>query len=233
MKNFALFDFDGTIAKGDSIISFLYYGWKNKQATTKHLFKAINGYIRYVFGKTSDTKAKEIAISFLEGKNKEEVQAFCQKWYDEKLSKKIFVQAAEEIEALKKKGHTILVITASPDAYMEPFKKAYGISEIIGTRVDLDEQGVYSGRISGNNCRGLEKNLRLAEYLAAKGWVLNTEESYGYGNSSHDEAMLHLVANPVLVNPSKNLKKAFPKGEIRIWKKQVGKTTKQNENYVN
>ncbi len=222
MEHFALFDFDGTIAKGDSIISFMWYSFVKKEMTLKQLLKAGTAYMGYAFGRIDDTQAKEVAISFLQGKQQAYVQAFCQKWYDEKMASKIFVQAAAEIDQLKKEGCLVLVITASPDVYMDPFKKAFGITDVIGTRVDIDNQNIYSGRISGNNCRGIEKNLRLAEYLAAKGWTLDTEKSCGYGNSSHDEAMLHLVGKPVLINPSKKLKKAFSGARIEKWKKIMG-----------
>lgn len=221
MKRFALFDFDGTIAKGDSIISFLLYSWKHKKMTTKELFAALGGFGAYAFGKINDTQAKEKAIAFLKGKTQAEMAPFFESWYEQKLAKKIFAKGAEEIQKMQGEGYIVLVITASPDAYLAPFQKAYGIKDIIGTRVDKDENGVYSGHISGNNCRGIEKSLRLAEYLAAKGWGLDTQQSYAYGNSTHDEAMLYLVANPVLINPSRKLKKAFPNGQVKKWTERV------------
>ncbi len=218
METFALFDFDGTICKGDSIVSFLKYSLKHKQMTLKDLAKGLWGYTLYVFKRISSTQAKERGMAFLKGKTQKEVEAFCQKWYDEKLSKKIFEKAKEEIKTHQKNHIKVLVVTASPDLYLNPFKEDYGIIDIIGTRIDVDEKGICTGRISGENVRGLEKNLRIAEYLAAKGWTVDTEKSWGYGNSIYDEPMLHLVGNPVLINPSKKLKKAFPKGKVEKWK---------------
>ncbi|NLB91192.1 MAG: HAD-IB family hydrolase [Clostridiales bacterium] len=200
----------------------MWYSYKKKKMTFAQLKDGVKGFFAYAFGKISDTAAKEKAMAFLQGKTVEEMASFCQLWYEEKLSKKIFQKADEEIRLMQKQGKQVLVITASPDFYLAPFQKAYGITQIIGTRVDRNEQGIFSGHISGNNCRGIEKNLRLAEYLAAKGWQLNTEKSYGYGNSANDEAMLSLVKHPVLVNPDRKLKKAYPEGKRVKWKKRVG-----------
>ena len=219
MEKFALFDFDGTLAKGDSILSFLGYSFKKKLVGLKGIGKGLWAYAGYSFGKVSDTAAKEKAMAFIAGKTQEEMTVFCEDWVEKKLSKKLFTQGIEELRDLAEKGYKILLITASPDFYLDPLLKRLPITDIIGTRMDKNEEGVFSGRISGNNCRGIEKNLRLAEYLAAKGWQLSTLESYGYGNSGYDEAMLTLVANPVLVNPSKSLQKAFPKGRVVNWKK--------------
>ena len=191
--------------------------------TYKELFKGMWGYVLYAFKRLSSTQAKERGMAFLKGKSHQEIENFCQKWYEEKLSKKIFQKAKEEIESHQEKGIKVLVITASPDIYLAPFKKEYGIIDIIGTRIDMDEKGFFTGRISGENVRGLEKNLRIAEYLAAKGWTLDTEKSWGYGNSIYDEPMLRLVGNPVLINPSQKLKKAFPKSKTENWKKPVEK----------
>jgi phosphoserine phosphatase len=76
---------------------------------------------------------------------------------------------------------------------------------IIGTRADVTPEGVYTGRIAGLNCRNLEKPLRIAEYLAAGGYDLDTESSFAYGDSGHDWPMMSLTKNPVAVNAKKEL----------------------------
>lgn len=214
---FGLFDFDGTIAKGDSIIPFILYAYKKGFAPLSALPGTLWGLVGYGLRIYSDTVAKERAMAFMAGKTVTETEAFCQGFYNAKLKGRVFPKARQEIAALREKGAKILVVTASPAFYLNPIKGDLGVDDIIGTRMDVDEKGVYTGRFCGNNCRGLEKPLRIAEYLAAKGLTLDKETSAAYGDSGHDAPMLSLVANPVAVNPKKKLKELCPEARQVAW----------------
>jgi phosphoserine phosphatase len=72
--------------------------------------------------------------------------------------------------------------------------------------------------VCGDNCRGLQKPLRLAEYLAAKGDRLDYETSFAYGDSTGDLPMLRLCAHKVAVNPKPRLWRKLKKlpGATRV-----------------
>ena len=67
------------------------------------------------------------------------------------------------------------------------------------------ENGVYTGLIAGENCRGVQKPLRLAEDLAARGDMVDYAASWAYGDSAGDAPMLALCAHKVAVNPRRKL----------------------------
>ena len=87
-------------------------------------------------------------------------------------------------------GHEVLLVSASSYFYLKHLKEVLGVTDIICTRLDVDENGVFAGRVCGENCRGVQKPLRLAEYLAAKGDRLDYESSWAYGDSSGDLPMV-------------------------------------------
>jgi len=70
----------------------------------------------------------------------------------------------------------------------------------------------------GENCKGLQKPLRIAEYLAARQMELDYDASCAYGDSASDMPMLDLTAQPHLVNPSRRVKKRFPHVPVLHWK---------------
>jgi HAD superfamily hydrolase (TIGR01490 family) len=204
-QGFALFDFDGTIIKGDSILACIRYALKTGFASYAYLPGIVWAYAAYGLKIKNDTQAKEAALAFLKGKTAQKVSDFAESFCREVLGKRLFPSARAEIESCKSRGLRVLMVTASPDFYLKPLTDMLGLDGIIGTRADVTPEGVYTGRIAGLNCRGMEKPLRIAEYLAAGGYELDTENSYAYGDSGSDWHMMTLVSHPVAVNAQKKL----------------------------
>ncbi len=204
-QGFALFDMDGTVTRGDSILPMLRYAMKTGFAKKGCIPPIVWGFFRYSFGLIDDTRAKEIAISFLRGKTVDEVAAFAESFCRDVLIKRVFPAAREEMQKHLQDGRRIVLVTASPDFYLQPLIRELSLSGIIGTRADILPEGIYTGRVGGRNCRGMEKPLRVAEYLAAGGYVLDTEDSFAYGDSGHDWPMMSLTGHPVAVNAKKGL----------------------------
>jgi HAD superfamily hydrolase (TIGR01490 family) len=204
-QGFALFDLDGTVTSGDSIMPMIKYAIKTgfaRKTQMPRVFLALFGYSLHLL---NDTRAKEMAIAFLRGKNRAQVQAFAENFCRDVLFKRVFPNAREEIKARREEGLRVLLVTASPDFYLQPLVRELPLDGIISTRADVTPEGIYTGRIAGLNCRNLEKPLRIAEYLAAEGYELDTDSSYAYGDSGHDWPMMSLTGNPVAVNAKKEL----------------------------
>ena len=224
-KSFALFDFDGTVIPGDSIVRFCFFAYKKDICSRKQLWKAAWAALRYLLGIITADQSKMISLAFLIGKSQEELTALSQEFYTVVLQPLLRRQAVEALAKHRAQGATILLVTASPSFYMEPFKEAYGIEAVIGTRMDMSPAGTLTGHICGESCKGLQKPLRLAEYLAATGDRLDYENSYAYGDSPSDFPMLALCGHKVAVNARPKLKRKLGKAEgaqFEHWEDQSG-----------
>ena len=127
-------------------------------------------------------------------------RAFCR----EELLPRLYPQGVEELRRRHAEGAEVLLVTASPSFYLEALKEELPIRRIIGTRMHV-ENGVYTGLIAGENCRGVQKPLRLAEDLAARGDMVDYAASWAYGDSAGDAPMLALCGHKVGVNPKRRL----------------------------
>ena len=109
----------------------------------------------------------------------------------------------------RQEGCELWLVSASPSFYLEPLMEPLHLSAVIGTRMHVDENGVYTGEMLGENCRGVEKPLRLAELLAARGEMLDYSGSWAYGDTAGDAPLLMQCAHKRAVNAKSKLKKAL------------------------
>lgn len=206
-RSYALFDFDGTMISGDSILLFLRYAHQQKLCTTHHLLSALWSGIRYTLRLSSATESKQAALSFLAGKPQTQLDALARDFCRDVLIPRLYPQAIQAIQTHISQGLDVLLLTASPAFYLQPLASHLGLTKIIGTRVDMGVNDLCTGLICGENCRGIQKPLRLAEYLTSTGCRLRYETSYAYGDTTHDIPMLQLCAHPVAVNANHSLRK--------------------------
>ena len=205
-KSYAFFDFDGTLIKGDSIIRFCFYAHRNKLCSLGHLIYSGIMATLYHLGITNAEKSKQAALSFLAGMPRKEVEKLAKDFCNHELIPNLYPEGVEAIRRHRLEGTEVWMVSASTAFYLEPLKKHLRLTGLIGTRMHV-LNGMYTGQMAGENCRGVEKPLRLAEVLASRGDMLDYGESSAYGDSAGDAPMLSLCARKVAVNPRKKLLK--------------------------
>ena len=95
-------------------------------------------------------------------------------------------EALERLQAHKKKGHRIVIISASLETWIKPWADAYGVDLLLAGRPEVSE-GRLTGRLAGENCFGEEKVKRLLGTLPReRAWY----EIYAYGDSRGDADIL-------------------------------------------
>ena len=99
----------------------------------------------------------------------------------------------------KEEDNVIIMITASPYAYMKYFKYYDLADEVIGTEF-FYENSRYKNQFIGENCKGIEKVKRIKAVLGKLGIEIDYENSYAYSDSKSDLPMLSLTKNAFLVS---------------------------------
>lgn len=208
-KALALFDFDGTLWPGDSILPYLLFARRKGVAPRGQLLRALGGYLVQAVDSSRTVWAKEQALSFIRGRSREEMDGLARAFFQEVLCQRFFVEGKAELERLKYQGKTIVIVSASPDVYMRVLPSFLPVDEVIATRCVTDEHGTYTGALEAN-CKGEVKPNLIRRFLAERGWEMDAEASCAYGDSSSDRFMLQMTAHPVLVNPKGKARRACP-----------------------
>ncbi len=189
-QKLVLFDFDGTLTRHDSLFLFLCFAGKRKFWSSLHLL--LSSYIMYKCTIYSAQKGKENMLKILFcGKSKKELETLGKDFIAYLLAhKKRFFRknALESIEKYKEDGAHIYIVSASPEMWIAPFAKHFGIMHI-ATRVAY-EQGIFKGNFLGENCNGQEKARRIAEDIVD---LASFSSVVAYGDSKGDFAMFDLA----------------------------------------
>ena len=146
---FALFDFDGTLCPGDSIVPYLRFCIREGIAPRGQWLRAGGGWLRQALRPSQVVSAKEQSLSFIAGHRVEEMDALARRFFAQELQPRFFADGLREIERLKQAGYRIVVISASADVYMRVLPEFLPCEAVLATRC-LTEDGRYTGRIEAN-----------------------------------------------------------------------------------
>ena len=200
----AIYDFDGTMISGDSIVAYLRFAHARKALTLRELCAAAAAGLLSRLGLLSAGEAKRRALRFLE-RLTPEARAALDRDFAELLLRRLRPDAICQMAQDQAAGRLILLLSASTENYMAPLAGRIGVGGLICTRIAELPEG---------NCRGEAKVRRLRAWLDENGITPDFPASAAYGDSAGDAPVLALTGHPTLVNPTRRalrkLKGRFP-----------------------
>lgn len=181
----ALFDFDNTVANGDSIVRLLKYDIRKHPWHILYFIKIAFFYLFYLLHISSFEKAKSCLLFPLDYMNDQELEQF----YHEHVEKYYYPNVVDEMQQKKDEGYIVILCTASCEIYMQ--YNQLPVDQLIGTITEYNQHP--TSHIVGKNCKNEEKVPRILNYLNSQNIEIDYENSYGYSDSNSDLPMLSLV----------------------------------------
>lgn len=185
-RSLALFDFDGTLFAGDSLSDFLFFAFGFKKVFIGAVLLS-PFLIAYKIKFCTAVLAKErVFAHFFKNRSVSSLDSIAEKYFRVRGVKKLRRSGVAKINEHLARGHTVAIVSASA-FWVRPFAEHFGLI-FISTALEVEE-GRYTGRISGKNCKGLEKVNQVKEVFD----VSTYQEIYAYGDTSGDTEMLALA----------------------------------------
>lgn len=209
----AIFDVDYTITKKETLLEFYKFMLKRDPKLIRFAPRALVSSFFYVFKVFDASRAKENFISFIDGMEQEELLGLTKEFYKKTLSRIFYEDAIDTMKRLKNKGFKIYLISASAQFYLDQFYNIEEVDKVIGT-IFKCEQGKYSRKIEGENCKGESKVKRLLKVIKEENIEVDFKQSYMFSDSLSDSPLFELVGHPYLIN----YKKKNDKYEVLNWK---------------
>jgi len=190
--NLALFDFDGTITRKDSLLDFLKFTF-GMGAVLRGIFSMALPLAGYKVGLVAGERMKEKVLTrFFKGLSPETLEQMGEKYVREALWGIIRESAVEKIREHQGKGDEVVIVTASIAQYVKPLAFELGVG-LIATELEVRD-GLLTGRLSGVNCSGPEKVRRIREAFDLEKF----SSIYAYGDSPNDREMLAIAGFPFM-----------------------------------
>lgn len=199
----AYFDFDGTITTKDTLIPFLLFtvGLPKFILNLPRLFPVVLLYgLKIITNEQAKQRTLTILIKgysqeFLENKARD----FALHHIDKYVNPEIFQQVESHVE----RGHKVIIVSANLAIYLRHYVKRHNFFGLIATEIEFNQRKA-TGKLATPNCYGLQKVVRIEEYLDKNN--LTFCYSYAYGNSRGDYEMLDFVNEGYFIENSGLLK---------------------------
>jgi phosphatidylglycerophosphatase C len=186
-KAIAFFDFDGTITTKDTLLEFIRFRKGNLRFLLGFLLNS-PFIVGFKLGLMSNQSAKEKVLQYFFSNEDEGIfKEQCRLFAASRLPSLIRPGALGEISKLKEQQIPVVVVSASPECWIQPWADQLQV-HLIACRLEINN-GKITGRLVGKNCHGKEKVRRILEEHIVKDY----EEIYAYGDSSGDRPMMELA----------------------------------------
>lgn len=221
----AFFDFDHTLLDADAgvIFGFALIDWSIQQSAHPMGSPERRAHERAVRAQAAKTIAKGAAYrslnaigllkrseliartyTFLQGLPAAEMSKEMKRVWAERLHERVYPKMKEVLDAHRKAGRRIVIVTTGMRELVEQSKSVLGNDiDVIGVEMQLDDQGRYDGTVLGP-LYGVHKARAVREYARRHGVDLGA--SYAYSDHFSDAAFLETVGHPVCVNPDLRLR---------------------------
>jgi len=183
----ALFDFDSTITDKDMFSAFLHYAVSGPRKWLGQVV-ILPFYTLYKTGVLPAKRMRPIAcfIAFA-GRRTQEVETLGAQFAQEVIVKHIRLEAQAKLDWHQTRGDTIVVVSASLNAYLIPWCNTHGYQLLCSEL--LSENKRLSGFYQSGDC-SLERKV---ERIKAAYCVNQYETIYAYGDTREDIPMLKLA----------------------------------------
>ena len=193
----AVFDVDGTLTTRDCVLPFLWRvaGLRLPRALLRHPLELLGGIAR-----RDRDRLKALACASLAGLRAVEIERAGEEFAQWVASSRMREDTTARLRQHRDLGHTLVLASASLDAYLLPLGQILGADEVACTTLERVPDGLLTGRLVGANCRGPEKARRVRALLETRG--LAHAEVWAYGDSPDDEPLLSSADHGVRVGRS-------------------------------
>lgn len=189
----AAFDFDGTLTKGDTLLPFLLQGlgwvrfaWVMGQCSPWLLGFALRLVPNHV------AKRRLLHAAFA-GRSVQDVEGWTTQWLAA-LPSHLRPDAMAQLAGHQRAGHRCVLVSASPDVYLQRAARQLGFDALICTEMSVDRsRGVLTGQLCTPNCHGKEKVVRLTQWFNTQGLPRSSITLHAYGDTTGDHPMLWLA----------------------------------------
>ncbi|MDT8345423.1 MAG: HAD-IB family hydrolase, partial [Thermohalobaculum sp.] len=200
----AIFDLDRTVTCRGTWARFLLHANRDRPgvlpAALRLLWRAMLWKLRLA---TRDDM-KEAGLATLTWATRRRLEALGESFAAREVATGLRPGALRQIEAHRRDGDTLILLTAAPEITALPIARRLGFDHVICTPIEWSEAGHPTGKVALPNCYGAVKAARLDALARDLGGI---DLVAAYSDHVSDIGLLRTARCGVAVNPSRALRR--------------------------
>ena len=213
-KYVAFFDLDLTLINGISGKILMQQSYKHGIMAKNHIIQGIVLSMLHKLNLMNPDRIMDKMVGNLKGIPESTIEDLIVTIFDEYFTNAIRERARQEIKKHNKNHGKTVILSASLPYICEPIKDILNMDDFICTTLEVD-QGVFTGKPSGEFCYGKNKYLRAIQYCEENNFSFT--DAYFYSDSISDLPLMQVVGNPVCVSPDSSLRQIARKSGWTIY----------------
>lgn len=210
----ALFDMDRTLLRVETASLYVRYQRDIGEATWRDTLKTAYWVGQYTLGILDAPRLAEQVIGTIRGLPETVMAARCDDWFSRYVEPHITDAGREAVRRHQQAGELCAIVTGASPYASWPLARRLGIEHVVSTVFEVDGAGLFTGRPEQPLCLGEGKVARAERLARAQGFRL--EDAIFYTDSVTDLPLLERVAERVIVNPDRRLRRVAEKRGWRI-----------------
>ncbi len=183
----ALFDFDGTLTRRDSLLPFLRH-CVGTACFARRIAPQLPSLLGLLAGLVPNDVAKQrVLAAFFAGWPMARLEALGASFARDVVPGLLRPSARDTLHRHLDQGHRCYLVSASLEVYLRPWSLREGLAGTLATQLEVSPAGLLTGRIQGRNVYGPEKVARIRAALPRQAI------EFAYGDSKGDLEMLALA----------------------------------------
>jgi HAD superfamily hydrolase (TIGR01490 family) len=213
VRKAALFDMDRTLIRVDTAKLYTQFRRDRGEASLRDVMQVAWWAMQYTAGVIDAPRVAEQALTRFRGKAEKWLIEQTQLWFKDYVLPEVQQAGREAVKRHHEQGDVVGIATGATIYAAQPLAQELGIELVICTELEVDSEGLFTGKVVDPLCYRegkLERCRRAAEKLG-----FSLEDSTFYSDSITDVPLLEAVREPVIVNPDKRLKRV---AKARNWR---------------
>ena len=212
----ALFDMDRTLVRVETATLYLRHQRRRGEATFRDMVQLAWWVMQYNLGVLDAASVAENALAKIRDLPETVLAARCDDWFRQCVEQHITDSGRLAVRRHREEGHVCAIVTAASPYGARPLANLLGIEHVVSTVLEVDDQGLFTGRPEKPLCIGEGKLTRARRLLDALG--LSLDDAVFYTDSIQDLPLVERVGEAVCVNPDPRLRRIAKKRGYRIEK---------------
>jgi putative phosphoserine phosphatase / 1-acylglycerol-3-phosphate O-acyltransferase len=194
----AIFDYDGTLIAGYSILAFLKERVRRRELGAADMLRTAVSVAQSALGQIDSRELISRGIHEWSGRQLADLDALGERLFERELRGRIYPEMRALVEEHRRKGHVLAIATSAAPFQVAAVARELGIEHVLCTRLE-ERDGLLTGKSSGPVLWGRAKAEAVREF--ARRHRLDLRRSYFYADGDEEIALMRTVGHPRPTNP--------------------------------